>query len=70
VRSLREKDGLAMSPSETVLKPEHRKSHLYTKTLKAKKQFDTKALKVRTEWVQKQFANHELLELEYFYYCR
>lgn len=64
----REKDGLAMSSRNQRLRAEHRKASPFIyKTLKAaKKQFDTKSALQVTEWVQKQFENNELLELEYF----
>ncbi len=64
----RESDGLAMSSRNERLTPEYRKvAPFILKTLEeAKKQFaDTSADKI-TEWVKNQFANHELLELEYF----
>lgn len=64
----RAKDGLAMSSRNTRLKPEYRKAapSIY-KTLKtAKEKFGTKSANKVTEWVNKQFAKHELLELEYF----
>lgn len=61
-------DGLAMSSRNERLKPEYRKAAPFIyqtlKTVKAK--FGTKSAKKVTEWVTKQFENHELLELEYF----
>lgn len=64
----REKDGLAMSSRNERLKPEYRKAAPFIyKTLKAAhKLLDTKSPLKVTEWVQEQFANHQLLELEYF----
>jgi pantoate--beta-alanine ligase len=57
-----------MSSRNERLKPEHRKiAPFIYKTLKAaKKQFETKSANKVTEWVKTQFANHALLELEYF----
>ncbi len=64
----RENNGLAMSSRNERLKIAYKKAAPFIyKTLKiAKKQFGTKSAKQVSEWVEKQFANHELLELEYF----
>lgn len=65
---LREQDGLAMSSRNTRLKKEYRIAAPFIyKTLKsAKLKFGTKSAKEVTEWVQQQFENEPLLELEYF----
>lgn len=64
----REEDGLAMSSRNTRLTKEHRKiAPFIYKTLKnAKKKFGINSAVEVTEWVQKQFQKHPLLELEYF----
>jgi pantoate--beta-alanine ligase len=64
----READGLAMSSRNERLKPEDRKAAPYIyQTLKAaKNKFGTKSGNKVTEWVKNQFAEHDLLELEYF----
>jgi pantoate--beta-alanine ligase len=64
----READGLAMSSRNERLKPNYRKAAPFIyKTLKtAKKQFGTKSANKVAEWVEQQFANHEILKLEYF----
>lgn len=64
----REANGLAMSSRNTRLKPEHKKAAPFIyKTLKtAKLHFGTKSAYKVTEWVEKQFADHDLLKLEYF----
>ncbi|GAA4235281.1 pantoate--beta-alanine ligase [Postechiella marina] len=64
----REISGLAMSSRNTRLKPEYNTAAPFIyKTLKtAKKHFGTKSANKVTEWVEKQFAKHNLLELEYF----
>ena len=64
----RETNGLAMSSRNTRLKLEYAKAAPFIyKTLKsAKEKFGTKSANKITEWVDKQFANHDLLELEYF----
>lgn len=64
----REPNGLAMSSRNTRLKPEYKKAAPFIyKTLKtAKTLFGTKSANKVSEWVEKQYANHDLLELEYF----
>ncbi len=64
----RETSGLAMSSRNTRLKPEYKKASSFIyKTLKAaKKNFGTKSANKVTEWVENQFAKHDLLKLEYF----
>jgi len=64
----REKDGLAMSSRNERLKPEYRKASpfIYNILKTAKEKFGTKSANKVTEWVQNQFAQHDLLELEYF----
>ena len=64
----RETNGLAMSSRNERLKPEYKAAAPFIyKTLKeAKEKFGTKSAKEVTEWVERQFAKHKLLELEYF----
>ncbi|WP_223032512.1 pantoate--beta-alanine ligase [Hanstruepera marina] len=64
----RESNGLAMSSRNERLKPEHKKEapFIYRILNSAKKKFGTKSAKEVTEWVEKQFANNTLLQLEYF----
>lgn len=64
----REASGLAMSSRNERLKPEYKNAAPFVfKTLKAAKvKFGTKSAKQVTEWVEKQFSNNKLLELEYF----
>jgi len=64
----RESNGLAMSSRNTRLKSEYKKAAPFIyKTLKtAKVFFGTKSANKITEWVENQFAKHELLKLEYF----
>lgn len=64
----REANGLAMSSRNTRLKPDYKNAAPFIyKTLKtAKEKFGTKSAGKTIEWVEKQFAKHELLELEYF----
>ncbi|WP_452601420.1 pantoate--beta-alanine ligase [Pontimicrobium sp. MEBiC06410] len=64
----REANGLAMSSRNERLKPEYKIAAPFIyKTLKtAKEKFGTKSAKKVTEWVEKEFAKHKLLELEYF----
>lgn len=64
----REKSGLAMSSRNTRLKPEYKLAapFIYKTLLTAKKKFGTKSVNKVTKWVEQQFANHDLLKLEYF----
>lgn len=64
----RDNNGLALSSRNTRLKPEHKVvAPFIYKTLKAaKEKFGTKSANKVVEWVENQFANYELLELEYF----
>ncbi|WJJ97238.1 pantoate--beta-alanine ligase [Algibacter luteus] len=64
----RETNGLAMSSRNTRLKPEYKDAAPFIyKTLKtAKEKFGTKSASKVSEWVERQFAKHELLQLEYF----
>jgi len=64
----RAEDGLAMSSRNTRLSSEHRAiAPFIYKTLKtAKTKFGTKSAQSVTEWVEKQFKQQPLLELEYF----
>ncbi|WP_203256308.1 pantoate--beta-alanine ligase [Hyunsoonleella ulvae] len=64
----RETNGLAMSSRNTRLKPEYLEAAPFIyKTLKiAKTKFGTKSAGKVSEWVDNQFATHDLLELEYF----
>lgn len=64
----RAKDGLAMSSRNTRLKSDYRKAapFVYKTLMAAKEEFQTKSATKVTKWVESQFANHELLELEYF----
>ncbi|WCO01473.1 pantoate--beta-alanine ligase [Psychroserpens ponticola] len=64
----RANDGLAMSSRNSRLKPEYRKAAPFIyKTLNvAKEKFGANSANKVTEWVEKQFAKHDLLELEYF----
>ena len=64
----REANGLAMSSRNERLKPEYKKvaPFIYKTLLTAKKKFGTKSANKVTEWVTQQFAEHELLKLEYF----
>ena len=57
-----------MSSRNERLKPDYKNAAPFIyKTLKAaKEKFGTKSANKVTEWVEKQFAKHELLELEYF----
>ncbi|WP_445736076.1 pantoate--beta-alanine ligase [Mariniflexile sp.] len=64
----REPSGLAMSSRNTRLNSEHKKAVPFIyKTLKtAKMRFGTKSADNVSQWVGKQFENHDLLTLEYF----
>lgn len=64
----READGLAMSSRNMRLKPQYRKASpfIYEILQKAKKKFCVKSAMLVTKWVEKEFAKHDLLELEYF----
>ncbi len=64
----REDDGLAMSSRNTRLTKEYREvaPFIYKTLKKAKKKFGTKNANELTQWVEKQFKKHPLLELEYF----
>ena len=64
----RESSGLAMSSRNMRLKPDYKLAapFIYKTLLSAKKKFGTKSAKLVTDWVNKQFDNHEILELEYF----
>lgn len=61
-------DGLAMSSRNERLKPNYRKAapFIYKILKETKIKFGTESAKSITEWVDKQFKNHPLLELEYF----
>ena len=63
----REVNGLAMSSRNTRLKPEYKAAAPFIyRTLKtAKEKFGTKSATKVVEWVEKQFAKHDLLKLEY-----
>ncbi|WP_298531455.1 pantoate--beta-alanine ligase [uncultured Algibacter sp.] len=64
----REANGLAMSSRNTRLKVEYKKAAplIYRTLNTAKEKFGTKSANKTTEWVEAQFASHELLDLEYF----
>ncbi len=64
----REANGLAMSSRNERLKPEYKKAapFIYKTLMTAKEKFGTKSANKVTEWVNKQYVNHELLKLEYF----
>jgi len=64
----RENDGLAMSSRNSRLTKEHREvAPFIYKTLKnAKKQFGIKSALEVIKWVENEFKNQPLLELEYF----
>lgn len=63
----REANGLAMSSRNTRLKPDYKKAapFIYKTLTTAKDLFGTKSANKVIEWVEKQFKNHPLLELEY-----
>ena len=64
----RETNGLAMSSRNTRLKPKYKKAapFIYKTLTTAKTKFGTKSANKVSEWVEKQFSKHDLLELEYF----
>ena len=64
----RAKNGLAMSSRNARLKPEYLKAapFIYKTLNTAKEKFGTKSANSVSEWVENQFAKHDLLELEYF----
>ena len=64
----REVSGLAMSSRNTRLKPEYQEAapFIYNTLIAAKAKFGTKSANTVTKWVEKQFAKHKLLRLEYF----
>ena len=64
----RESTGLAMSSRNARLTDEQKEAapFIYRTLTTAKRQFGTKSANKVTEWVEKQFAKHDLLVLEYF----
>ncbi len=64
----REASGLAMSSRNTRLKPAYKKAapFIYKTLTAAKERFGTNSANTVLEWVENQFAKHDLLELEYF----
>lgn len=68
VEIFRDQDGLALSSrNERLSKDQREAAPFIYKTLKAAKQrFGTESAKKVTEWVEKQFAEQDLLTLEYF----
>lgn len=64
----RAQNGLAMSSRNERLNPEYKKAapFIYETLKKAKQKFGTESANRVTKWVEKQFAKHALLELEYF----
>ena len=57
-----------MSSRNTRLKPEYKTAapFIYKTLITAKEKFGTKSATKVMDWVEKQFAKHALLELEYF----
>ncbi|WP_136482058.1 pantoate--beta-alanine ligase [Cognatitamlana onchidii] len=64
----REPNGLAMSSRNTRLKPRYKDAapFIYKTLQAAKEKFGTESAGSITRWVESQFVNQELLELEYF----
>lgn len=64
----RETNGLAMSSRNVRLKPEYKTAapFIYKTLQHAKTKFGTKSADYVTQWVENQFADHDLLKLEYF----
>lgn len=64
----RETNGLAMSSRNERLKPEYKTEapFIYKTLMKAKRMFKSQSANSITKWVEKQFLNNKLLQLEYF----
>lgn len=64
----RESDGLAMSSRNTRLSKEQRKeaSFVYKTLKKASKKSSNNSIQQVVNWVEKEFKNHDLFDLEYF----
>lgn len=64
----REASGLAMSSRNTLLEQDYQNAapFIYKTLLEAKNEFGTKSADKIIEGVEKAFANHDLLKLEYF----
>ena len=64
----REDDGLAMSSRNVRLTKAQRKAapFIYKVLKKVRKKFKTENIEEITNWVEKQFENHPILQLEYF----
>ncbi len=64
----RNEDGLAQSSRNVRLSPAHRQAapFIYQILKQVKKDFNLKSTPELKDWVQQQFADHELLTLEYF----
>lgn len=64
----RNEDGLAQSSRNVRLSPAHRQAapFIYQILMQVKKDFKLKSTPELKDWVQQQFADHELLTLEYF----
>ena len=64
----REKDGLAMSSRNMRLSDDQRKvaPFIFNILTKAREKFKTQNIEKISEWVENQFKNHPLLDLEYF----
>ncbi|GAA3775511.1 pantoate--beta-alanine ligase [Corallibacter vietnamensis] len=64
----RETNGLAMSSRNERLKPAYKKAapFIYKILKEAKEKFGTKSANKVVEWVENQFKENELLQLEYF----
>ena len=64
----REASGLAMSSRNVRLKPDYKIAapFIYKTLQEAQIKFGTKSATIVTQWVEQQFSNHDILELEYF----